>query len=90
MRHPGGLPERDATGLPTTDQGRTAPALIAARDPSAPDPRPDCRHPACWDALAGKCLTGRGFCLTCGRSLDPKLAAAGDTTHANCAEDPAA
>ena len=29
-------------------------------------------------------------CLTCGGPLDPKLAAIGDTTHANCAEDPAA
>jgi len=54
------------------------------------NPRPDCAHQACWDALLGKCLAGQGFCLTCGRALDPKLAAAGDTTHPNCGEASAA
>jgi hypothetical protein len=63
---------------------------LARRDPDTPDPRPDCAHPACWDALVGECLAGRGLCLICGGTLDPKLAADGDTTHANCAEDPAA
>jgi hypothetical protein len=70
-------------------------AWLAPRDQDAPNPRPDCRHPACWDALAGEalageCLAGRGLCLICGGALDPKLASDGDTTHANCAEDPAA
>jgi hypothetical protein len=30
------------------------------------------------------------FCVICGNTLDPKLAAAGDIAHPNCAEDPAA
>src|SRR5260370_34433937 len=32
----------------------------------------------------------RGLCAGCGNPLDPKLAKAGDTTHPNCGEDPAA
>jgi RecA-family ATPase len=68
----------------------SGPALIAQRDPDVPNPRPDCRHPACWDALQGECLAGRGLCLTCGTPLDPKTAAAGITVHPNCEEASAA
>jgi RecA-family ATPase len=65
----------------TADGG---PVLLAARDPSVPDPLPRCGHPACVDALAGECLAGRGLCLVCGGSLNPKLAAAGEMTHPTC------
>ena len=32
----------------------------------------------------------KDICAVCGNNLDPVLAAAGDVTHANCTEDPAA
>jgi hypothetical protein len=69
---------------PDTSDGVTQPLLIASHDPSLPNPLPDCGHPACVDALAGECLTGRGLCLGCGTRLNPVLAAAGETTHPNC------
>jgi hypothetical protein len=60
---------------------RTAPVPDRSR---AAGPRPDCTHPACWDALAGECLAGRGICVICGTALDPRLAQAGHSTHPNC------
>jgi hypothetical protein len=47
-------------------------------------------HKRLEDRCSPRGTGGRGLCAGCGNPLDPKLAKAGDTTHPNCGEDPAA
>ena len=83
-------PHAHATGEKSRQGGVTyIPPGVTSPGGGWPGPKPPCRHPACWDALAGECLARRGLCLTCGGTLDPKLAASGDTTHPNCGEEAA-
>jgi len=83
-------PEKSDSADSGVSETPPTPAWLARRDRVTPNPRPDCRHPACWNALLGECLAGSGLCLTCGRALDPKRAAAGETVHPTCEADSAA
>ena len=80
------VPSENALTSEECQGAENATPLGAWPSGDVPSARPDCRHPACWDALLGECVAGRGLCLTCGGTLDQKLAAAGIATHPTCEE----
>src|ERR1039458_1923604 len=55
-------PHAHATGEKSRQGGVTyIPPGVTSPGGGWPGPKPPCRHPACWDALAGECLARRGL-----------------------------